>query len=300
MTVVTGEAALAEVVREHAHRLAEAGIDSPEADAFALAEHVLGLPRHELRTRPAGAVPSVALGRLAHAIGRRAARIPLQHLTGVAGFRTLELECRPGVFVPRPETETLAGFAVDHVRAAVDARDHALVVEPCTGTGAVALSVAVEVSGVELHATDHSPDAVALARANVERVASRLAAGSRVEVHLGDLLGPVPAELEGRVDVLVCNPPYLTAAELAASPPEVRDHEPIDALVSAPDGNGVILRLLEDGLGWLRPGGQLLVETVPARAAHLARTATRLGWTDTGVRQDLSGQDRIVTARRPL
>ncbi|HEX2026666.1 MAG TPA: peptide chain release factor N(5)-glutamine methyltransferase [Nitriliruptorales bacterium] len=291
-------ASLRKVVAGHAATLADAGVDSPLADASALARHVLDVDTATLRTATAGTIDSARLRRLEQVVARRAARTPLQHLTGEVGFRQLALTCRPGVFVPRPETELLAGAAVAAARAALVHSGTARVVEPCTGTGAVALSVATEVDGVEVVATDRSPDACRLARENLQRLTAEGRLGNSVcRVLVGDLLQPVPSWLLGRVDVVVANPPYLTPDEVAASPPEVRIYEPLDALLGGPDGNAVVERLLRDGLRWLRPGGHLLLEVGESRAAHLATRACALGYVEVGMENDLAGRSRILVAR---
>lgn len=282
-------ATLADVVAGHAARLREAGVPTPDVDALVLAAHATGLPRHAVRTAPAAALPAGALERLGWLVGRRAAREPLQLVTGEAGFRTITVACRAGVFVPRPETEVLAGLAVDAVRD----RERAVVVEPCTGTGAVALSVAAEVPGASVVATDTNPDAVALARENAARL------GLDVDVRLGDLLAPLPDGLRGAVDVVVANPPYLTPAEVAACEPEVARFDPVDALVGGADGDAVVTRLLAEALPWVRPGGRLLLEVADVRARSTAARALACGWRDVRVHDDLAGRERVVSAVRP-
>lgn len=284
---------LTAVVRGHAERLRRAGVVSPDADALALAAHATGLGRHAVRTATADDVPAAALDRLSWLVERRAAREPLQLITGETGFRTITVACRAGVFVPRPETEVLAGLAIGLLE---ERAGHGpavpVVVEPCTGTGAVACAIATEVPSTRVVATDVNPDAVALARSNAARL------GVDVDVRHGDLLAPLPDDLRGRVDLLVANPPYLTPAEVAASEPEVTGYDPIDALVGGVDGNAVVQRLFDEGREWVASGGALVVEVGDARAVESAARALAAGWCDVRVAADLAGRQRFVTGRR--
>ncbi|MGH3442566.1 MAG: N5-glutamine methyltransferase family protein [Nitriliruptorales bacterium] len=299
MTVVSAGTPLQALVREHEERLRAAGVDSPDRDALALACHALGLSPLGVRTASAEQIAPHALGRLEELVARRGERVPLQHLTGEAGFRALVLECRPGVFVPRAETEVLAGRAIDLARSAVAERGRAVVAEPCTGSGAVALAVAAEVVGVQVMATDLSRDAVTLAGRNLARVAAEpgIARGSTCSFAVGDLLEPLPADLRGRLDVVVANPPYLTESEVAAAAPEVRDHDPAAALIAAEEGNAIIDLLLADGLRWLRPGGALALEIPEARAQRHLEAARSAGYDDADLIDDLTGRERVLVAR---
>jgi release factor glutamine methyltransferase len=251
---------------EIARRLATAGVPSPEADARLLLRY---------------ADPA----RLEELVARRVAREPLQLLLGSVGFRYLDLEVRPGVFIPRPETEVLVGQAIARTP------DGGLVVEPCTGAGAVAIAIATEASPRAVHAIDRSPAAVELARANAA------SCGAEITVHEGDLLEPLPGSLRGRVDVLVSNPPYIAAAEMAGFEPEV-GWDPPEALVSGPTGFELTDRLTAAALEWLAPGGWLLLETDDARAAETADRARAAGLIETDVVEDLAGRPRVVVARR--
>jgi release factor glutamine methyltransferase len=275
------------VVRELAARLAAAGVPSPEADARLLVRAVLGWTGSRLVTDGTAALPAEAAARLAELGERRARREPLQLLVGSVGFRYLELEVRSGVFLPRPETEVVAGVAVAHLPPG------GLAIEPCTGTGAIACALAQEVPGARVVATDRSGAAVALARANAARLGL-----AHVDVRQGDLLAPVPPALRGQVDVLVSNPPYLAEAELDGLEPEVRGHDPRDALVAGPTGHEVTDRLLAAAGAWLRPGGRLVLETADTRAAVTAERAGAAGLTEVAVLPDLTGRDRVVVARR--
>jgi release factor glutamine methyltransferase len=291
-------ATLEDLVTQHTATLERAGVPSPRVYAELLACHVTGLSRTALRTAPAPAAEQA--DRLAALVRRRAAREPLQHLTGEAWFRTLALVARPGVFVPRPETEVVAGLAIDAARAAGDAP---VVVDLCTGTGAIALSVAAEVAGVRVTAVDRSPDAVALARHNAEALVagqagvSGPAAGASVTVVEGDLYDALPEGLRGRVDVLVSNPPYLPEGDRGTLEPEV-DADPDTALYAGPDGLEVVHRLLADAHVWLRRGGTLVLELDPRSADRAAAAAVRYGLLEVSTVPDLTGTTRALVARR--
>lgn len=266
-------------------RLATAGVPTPRVDAEALVRHVTGWSASRLVTDAAEPVDRGAAERLEGLADRRAAREPLQLILGTVGFRYLELEVREGVFIPRPETEVLAGEAIDRLP------DGAVVIEPCTGTGAVACAVASERRGTTVVATDVSAEAVALARDNARR------AGVDVTVALGDLFAPVDADLRGRVDIVVSNPPYLATGELLDLEPEVAGWDPNVALVAGPTGHEVSDRLIAEAPGWLRPGGWLLLEVDAGRARETARRARALGYARAEVIADLTGADRIVAAQ---
>lgn len=276
----------AAAVAELRDRLAAAGVATPQVDAELLVRHVLGWSRSAVVLRGAEALPPAAAARLDELAQRRADRVPLQLIVGTVGFRNLDLLVEAGVFVPRPETEVLAGGAIARVPPG------GVVVEPCTGSGAVACAVASEVGRCTVVATDVSPSAVSLARRNAQR------AQVDVLVVEGDLLEPVPARLRGAVDVVVCNPPYLTPQERTAADPEVRQHDPEVALVAGPTGHEVTDRLIADACAWLRPGGWLLVETDSVRAGETARRAAAAGYAEAVVLPDLTGRDRVVVARR--
>lgn len=198
-------------------------------------------------------------GDVADLVGRREAGEPLEVLLGWVSFAGLRLAVGPGVFVPRRRTELLAREAVAGLRP-----DDVLV-ELCCGVAPVAATVAAALPDVELHAGDIDPAAIPLARQNLPRG----------EVHLGDLYAALPGRLRGRVGVLAANTPYVPTAHIAGLPPEARLHEPRHALDGGPDGLALLRRLAADATSWLRPGGRLLVEVIPAQlpAAEAAYVA---------------------------
>jgi release factor glutamine methyltransferase len=221
-------------------------------------------------------------------VARRARRVPLQHLVGSVGFRWIELLVGPGVFVPRPETESVAQWAIDH------APPSPLVVDLCTGSGTLALSIANEVPGATVHAVELDLVAVQWAQRNAD---ARAAAGDpRVTVHQGGVVDALP-ELDGTVDLVISNPPYVGLDEAHLSQPEVIDHDPSVALFAGPDGLDVIREVERTAHRLLKPGGLVVVEhsdrqgaSAPAVFAH--------GWIEVQDHRDLTGRDRYVTARK--
>ena len=272
-----------EVLRRAADYLDRHGVQSPHATAEVLLIHVLRTDRAGLYTRTEGldAREARMFGR---AICQRCTGTPVQHLTGEQAFRRLLLEVRPGVFVPRPETEVL----VEHALDALGGLEGPVVVDTGTGTGAIALAIKDECPGAKVFATDRSPESVELAAANAERL------GLDVTVLEGDLLQPLPADLRGWVDLIVSNPPYVPPEDLDDLPPEVRGDPPL-ALV---DDGTIYERLAGESLRWLRTGGTLAVEIDARRGADVAE-ALRRDFVDVLVETDLAGRDRVVVARAP-
>ena len=284
--------ALRTAVRSATDRLAAAGVDSPEHDARALAVHVLGLDRpsdlllvDDLQPEQATAYDEL--------VARRADRVPLQHLTGSVGFRHIVLEVGPGVFVPRPETESVVQWAVDAVRA--EGWTQPLCVDLCTGSGTIAFALANELPGASVHAVERDPDALAWTRRNA---ANRVAAGDpEVHLHLGSAEDALP-ELDGQLDLVISNPPYVATTEAHIPDPEVLDHDPGIALWAGEDGLDVVRLVEQAARRLLKPGGLLVVE----HSDRQGRTAPALlealgGWAEVEDHQDYAGRDRYVTAR---
>jgi release factor glutamine methyltransferase len=272
-----------QVLRRAAEHLSRRGIERPLPTAEILLMTVLGTDRAGLYTRREE-LDAREARMFARALCQRCAGTPLQHLTGEQAFRGITLEVRPGVFIPRPETEVLVSIALAEV-AGVDAP---VVVDVGCGTGAIALSIKAERPAATVVATDLAPEAVELARANGGRL------GLDVTVLLGDLLQPVPAELRGWVDLVVSNPPYVTPEEYDDLPDEVRA-EPSLALVGGPE---VYRELAAGALRCLRDGGVLAVEIGAAHAVRIAGLLSE-SFTDVRVERDLAGRDRVVVGRRP-
>ncbi|MFI1193421.1 peptide chain release factor N(5)-glutamine methyltransferase [Micromonospora sp. NPDC020750] len=287
-------------VARAARTLAAAGVEASRAEAELLAAHVLGVPRGRLAL--ADGLTAGQLDRYDALVARRATREPLQHLTGSAGFRHLELAVGPGVFVPRPETELLAGWGVDRARPrpgageTAGAGDGPLVVDLCSGSGAIALAVAQEAPAARVVAVERSPAALAWLRRNA---ADRAAAGDRpIEVVAADVTDPeLLAGLTGRVDVLLCNPPYVPRAVLV--PPEVAAHDPDEAVFGGADGLDVIRPVLARAAELLRPGGVLGVEHDDTHGAVLPALLAADGrYEAVEEHRDLAGRPRFATARR--
>ena len=271
--------------------LAGAGVPSPEYDARELAAHALGVDRLPLLSEPA---PDGFASRYANLVERRRTREPLQHIVGRAAFRYLDLEVRPGVFVPRPETEQVAQVAIDEAAAVVAARGAAVVVDLCCGAGGIALAVATEVPGTRVTAVDVASAAVALTRANAERV------GADVSVVEADATAPglLPA-LTGGVDVVVANPPYIPP-DAVPRDAEVRDLDPDVALYGGgADGLDVPRGVLAAAVRLLRPGGLLVLEHAEVQAAAVRAAAAAAGLAQVRTVRDLTDRDRAVVARRP-
>jgi release factor glutamine methyltransferase len=279
-----------ELLAGAARRLAEAGVASPRVDAELLLAAVLDVPRARLLTLDA--VPANALTRFERLLEQRADRVPLQHLTGRAPFRYFELAVGPGVFVPRPETEQLAGWAVD----ALAKQTAPVVVDLGSGSGALALSIAHEVPVARVTAVERDPGAIEWTRHNA---AARAAAGDRrVEVLAGDMTDPqLLPELDGTVDLVVSNPPYVPDG--ARVPREVADHDPPLALWGGRDGLDVVRGLLATAARLLRPGGLLGIEHADAQGESLPALVRAHGaFTDVEDHPDLAGRPRFTTARR--
>ncbi|KAB8164535.1 peptide chain release factor N(5)-glutamine methyltransferase [Streptomyces sp. 3MP-14] len=274
---------LAEVARA-TQRLADAGVPSPRFDAEELAAHVHGTERSRLHSVPDAEFDA----RYWEAVARREAREPLQHITGRAFFRYLELQVGPGVFVPRPETESVVGWAIDAVRA-MDVAEP-LIVDLCTGSGAIALALAQEVPRSRVHAVELDERALAWAQRNVE--------GSRVVLHHGDAREALP-ELTGQVDLVISNPPYIPLGEWENVAPEARDHDPELALFSGEDGLDTIRGLERAAHRLLRPGGMVVVEHADTQGGQVPWIFTEdRGWADAADHPDLNNRPRFATARR--
>ena len=275
------------VRREAARRLAEAGVPSPDFDADELLAHVLGTTRPGLAVAPEPTPEQRQ--RYDVLVARRAAREPLQHLTGSAAFRHVELAVGPGVFVPRPETELLAGWAVERAVEARDAGRTPVVVDLCTGSGAIALSVATEVPEAVVHAVELGESAVAWAARNL--------AGSGVDLRQGDMADAFP-ELDGTVDVVVANPPYIPLDAYESVAPEARDHDPMLALFSGDDGLDAMRVVERVAARLLRPSGWVGAEHADVQGESAPAVFTQAGrWADVRDHDDLAGRSRFVTAR---
>lgn len=272
-------------------RFAAAGVPDPAVDAELLIGHVLGLSRGAVQARlvmgeQLSAADAASLESL---VARRERREPLQHLTGRAPFRSLELAVGPGVFVPRPETEQVAQLAIDALRAT--AEPEPIAIDLGSGSGAIALALATEVPHARVWSVENSPEAFPWTRRNVDEVAA-----PNLELVFGDLATAVP-ELDGRAAVVVSNPPYVPAADLPRDP-EVHLHDPEAALYGGPDGLDVIRVLSKRAAALLHPGGALVIEHAETQSAAIAEILAADGWRAVVHHRDLTGRDRATTARR--
>lgn len=278
----TWSSLLMEEIARAADRLADAGVPSPRFDAEELAAHVHGVRRSELHTVPEGAFDAAYW----EAVARRAAREPLQHITGHAYFRYVDVLVGPGVFIPRPETEVVTGWAIDALRSMDVARP--VVVDLCTGSGAIALAIAQEVPRAMVHAVEVDDAALEWARRN-------LAGKDRVRLYRADVTGCLP-DLDGQVDLVISNPPYVPVGAQVRDP-EVVAYDPPHALWAGADGLDVLRAVEETARRLLRVAGCVVVEhadeqwaTVPALFREDA------GWQNVRDHRDLAGRPRFTTA----
>ena len=289
---------MAETLTEIDALLAAAGIE-PGADAQLLVGHVLGESRGRVQALAIMGSPISDEDRARAMLlaDERASRVPLQHLTGRAAFRGIELEVGPGVFVPRPETESVAQFAIDALAAVavVSAQGSGpIAVDLCTGSGAIALALASEVPQASVWAVEKSPEAHAWASRNVARLGD-----GRVHLVPGDvaearqLLEP----LLGRVNVLVSNPPYVPVG-MVPRDPEVRDHDPELALYGGEDGLDLVRVISRVALDLVAPGGALVLEHAEQQGDAIRALLAADGWRSTATHQDLTLRDRTTTAVR--
>ena len=272
--------------------LEDAGVPSPRIDAELLAAHVVGVERGRL-----GLVPLVdadVIDRYRTLVAQRAQRIPLQHITGVAAMGEIDLAVGPGVFVPRPETELLLAWALA-VLEATPTRPP-MVLDLCTGSGALALAIAHARPDAVVYAVEWEPTALAWARRNADTQAGR--GDTPIRLCHGDVTDRrLLTELEGTVDLVVSNPPYIP--EGAILDPEVADHDPATALFGGPDGLSVITPMISNIARWLRIGGAMAIEhddTNGGQVAALLRERRVFG--EVAEHPDLAGKPRFVVARR--
>jgi release factor glutamine methyltransferase len=273
---------------EGRRRLAGDKDRAAELEARVLLRRSLGVTELEILAYPERPVPAASARRFLKLIDRRAAGEPFAYLIGEREFWSLPLSVGPGVLIPRPETETLVQAVLDWA-----GEGRPVIADIGTGSGAVALALALELREARILATDKSPAALRSARGNAARHGLR-----NVELCCGDLYASLRGRaLEGRLDAIVSNPPYVREADWAGLRPEVRDHEPKAALVPGPTGLEIIDRLIAGAPAWLRPAGMLFLE-VGRGQARSVRALFDSSWTDVGTRRDLAGIVRVITARR--
>ncbi|WP_447009418.1 peptide chain release factor N(5)-glutamine methyltransferase [Saccharothrix hoggarensis] len=279
-------------ILEAERMLAAAGVDSPRVDAELLAAHVLGVARSRLPLIPLVDPPVVDA--LHKVVVQRTSRIPLQHITGTAHLGGIDLEVGPGVFIPRPETELLLEWGLSTLDLSVTPAP--VVVDLCTGSGALALAVAHRVPSASVHAVERDHAALAWARRNAE---IRGGAGDTpITLHAGDVTAPdVLSDLDGQVDLVLCNPPYVPDATEVQ--PEVADHDPRQAVFGGADGLDVIRHVVTLAARLLKPGGHVGIEHDDTQGESVpALLAARRVLTDVADHADLAGRARFATARR--
>jgi release factor glutamine methyltransferase len=267
-----------------------AGIESFQADAEILLGFVLDLSRGELQVKAitGDSLTEAEETKFLELVEKRAERFPLQHLTGVAYFRQLELKVGPGVFVPRFETETVTQLAVDALKAVPTERP--IAVDLATGSGAIAISLAVEVPNARVFAVELSEEALVYTRQNFAEYAPE------ATLVQGDLADAFP-ELNGQVDVLVSNPPYIPD-EMIPIYPEVHLHDPALALYGGEDGLDLVRKVETSAKRLLREGGALVIEHADMQGDAIRELILSLGWRQCSTHKDLSGRDRATTAIR--
>jgi len=281
---------LQDLLAQTTQKFSAAGIESAQADAEILLGFVLGLNRGELLSEAITGheIDIAALEKFLSLATRRAQREPLQHLTGVAYFRTLELQVGPGVFVPRFETETVVEKALE----LLDSMELSapVVVDLATGSGAIALSIAVERPSASVYAVELSQDALNYTRVNFAKYAPGAV------LLQGDLTEAFP-DLKGKVDLLVSNPPYIPD-EMIPIYPEVHLHDPAMALYGGSDGLDFVRKVVSRALELVRPGGKLVIEHADMQGASVRQVLLDYGWQNVETGKDLAGRDRMVSASR--
>jgi release factor glutamine methyltransferase len=260
-------------------------------ESWFVLERASGYDRAGLVPRLGDPVPARTVAFVEGMVDRRRRGEPLQYVLGVWGFRRLDLVVDRRVLIPRPETEVVVEVALAELRRL--APEAPLAVDLGTGSGAIALSLALEAPGARVWGTDRSSGALAVARANLAGMGSRVA--TRVRLAEGDWFDALPGELRGQVDLVVSNPPYVGAGE--ALPAEVADWEPAGALVAGPTGLEEVARILVEAPGWLRRPGAVVVEIAPHHATDAARLAGEAGFDRVDVQPDLAGRPRALVGR---
>ncbi len=283
---------IAEALTKAEQLLAERGVPNARFDAEVLLAHAAQQNRAWLVTH--GTDPlDPGLDRIfQETIARRARREPLQYLLGTQEFWGLEFRVTPAVLIPRPETELVVETALQRLAG----RETPVIVDLCTGSGCIAVSLAHEKPHARVFAIDSSPEALAVARENARRHET----SGRIRFFEGDLFAPLgELSLAANVDIVTANPPYVPAGDYEGLQPEVRDYEPQAALLAGPAGTDVALRIVADAPAYLRPGGLLIMEMGIGQADALQRAIADIGQCrNIAVLQDLAGIDRVIVAER--
>ena len=276
------------LLAEATDRLREAGVESPAQDARILLSFVSGV---ELAQLPLlDELDDDHVRRYRKLIMQRVERVPVQHLTGRAHFRRVEVVVGPGVFVPRPETEVMTGWAIDQLRSLITRERRPLVVELCAGSGVISKAITSELTRVDIHAVEVSEAAADYARRNL--------ADTLVDLHVSDMSTAL-VELNGSVDLVIANPPYIPLDAYESVVPEARDHDPVQALFAGPDGLDAIKVVISVAHRLLRPGGLLCFEHADVQGESATALVVAVGgFTAIREHNDLAGRPRFVTAIR--
>ncbi len=281
---------VSELLSESSSKLKEAGVTSAIVDTELLACYCLGISRSELAIMVATSqpFPAESIEHFESALARRVARQPLQHITGTAPFRHLELKVGPGVFTPRPETEQVVGFALERISNSASP----LIVDLCAGSGAIAISLATEISGSTVFAVEKSREAFSYLRDNAASYG--LAESNLRNEDLVDSL----QDLDGQVDLVISNPPYIPDDAIPIDL-EVQLHEPSMSLYGGLDGLDVVRQILGRAMKLLKPGGLLVMEHADSQSRAISKLLLAEGWIEIITRADLAGKDRMIAALKP-
>ncbi|MEO0491938.1 MAG: peptide chain release factor N(5)-glutamine methyltransferase [Actinomycetota bacterium] len=284
--------AWSDLLAEATARFERAGLESPQIDARRIVEEATGSEPREFHAVLATLATVRGVAAFDRMVARREAGEPLQYVVGRWAFRRLDLMVDHRVLIPRPETEVVAGLAIDEVAARSGAGREVVVADLGTGSGAIAFSIASECAAARVLATDRSADALAVARANLAGLGR---AAGRVSLHEGSWFAALPASVRGAVDVLVSNPPYIADDETL--PAVVGDWEPPGALRAGAAGDEDLRTILAGADEWVAPGGAVVLEMAPAQTAPIAEHFQAAGW-QASIHGDLAGRDRAVVARK--
>ena len=283
---------LAALIAKAASEFEAAGIESPQVDAELIAANLFKMSRGELQARLVVGEVDLTDQQLAEFqsfVSRRAAREPLQHLTGEAHFRNITLKVGKGVFVPRPETEFVTGLAIDDVISRNLAEP--VVVDLCAGSGAIGLAIAAELSNARVYGVEKSEEAISFTRANYAAIAP-----NNASIALGDMADAFE-DLNGSVDFVISNPPYIPS-DMVPIYPEVALHDPALALYGGSDGLDLIHVVSAVAKRLLKPGGGLAIEHADMQAEQVRQLLLNDGWRLVQTHKDFNGRDRAATAIR--
>jgi len=281
---------ISEALESATDKLTSAGVTSPSVDAELLGCFVLGIERSELTmlSLREELFPEDKIAQFETSVARRVKREPLQHITGLAPFRHLELHVGPGVFIPRPETEQLVELAIESIKKI----EKPLVVDLCSGSGAIAISLATELEGSRVFSVELSEQAFEFLSNNYQKY------GLDTKSAKNEDLANAFDELEAQVDLVISNPPYIPDSAVPVDL-EVQLHEPSLALYGGEDGLDVIRRISDRALYLLKPSGLLLLEHADTQAQAVSQLLLNQGWQEVISSQDLAGKDRMISARKP-